>query len=107
NIRAGFEEFAIFELGKGHNQKMKDKDGLPEEFEMLSLVFASKNKSRKANGATYFEARRMLDYLAEELGVNLEYRTIAAEEPYPASKPFEHLRSAQIWAKDANTPLGM
>jgi len=105
NIRAGFVDFALFEMGKGHNQKMKDNSGLPVEFEMLSLVVASRDKSAKANGAPYFQARRLLDYLAAELGIDLEYRPIPDEEPYPVVKPFEHSRSAQVWAE--KIPLGM
>jgi phenylalanyl-tRNA synthetase beta chain len=108
NIRAGFDEFAIFEIGKGHNQQMREKDsGLPAEFEMLCLVTASKNKSHKANGAPFYEARKLLDYLASELGVEIEYRPIPKEEPYQAAKPFDHSRSAQVWEARSNTPLGM
>ena len=107
NIRAGFDEFAIFEIGKGHNQKMKDKTGLPIEFEMLALVAASKTKSLKNNGAPFYQARAILDYLAAELGIRLDYRAIAEEEPYPVTKPFNHQRSAQVWEAESNTPLGM
>ena len=107
NIRAGFKEFAIFEIGKGHNQKMKDKDKLPIEFQMLSLVFASSQKSTKTNGSPFYQARATLDYLARELGISLEYGPIPAEEPYPVVKPFDHQRSAQVWEGITNTPLGM
>lgn len=105
NIRAGFANFALFEMGKGHNQKMTDKTGLPVEFEMLSLVIASKDKPAKESGAPYFQARQLLDFLASELGISLEYRPIPKEEPYPAAKPFDHKRSAQVWA--GKVPLGM
>jgi phenylalanyl-tRNA synthetase beta chain len=107
NIRAGYEEFALFELGKGHNQKMKDKAGLPVEFEMLSLVYASKGKSIKTNGSALFAAKATLDYLASELGIELEYRPIKDEEPYPVVKPFDHTRSASVWVKGAEIALGM
>lgn len=107
NIRAGFGEFALFEIGKGHNQKMKDKDGLPVEFEMLSLVSASRTKSVKNSGAPYYQARSSLDYLAAELGISLVYRPISKEEDYPAAKPFDHQRSAQVWDAGSKVPLGM
>jgi phenylalanyl-tRNA synthetase beta subunit len=107
NVRSGLDEFALFEIGLGHNQKMKDKSGLPEEFQMLSVVFASKLKSSKAEGSPYYQARQMLDYLADKLGVNLEYKPIAKEEPYPVTKPFDHSRSAQVWDFATKTPLGM
>ncbi len=105
NIRAGFGDFALFELGKGHNQKMKDKAGLPAEFEMLSLVAASQTKTTKVNGAPFYQVRKLLDYLAAELGLSLDYRPTPKEEPYPAAKPFDHARSAQVWS--GKIPLGM
>ena len=105
NIRAGFSEFALFELGKGHNQQMEDKQGLPVEFEMLSLVFASSEKTVKNYGSPLFEAKIILEYLTTELGIELEYRPIPKEESYPVTKPFDHTRSAQIWV--GQTALGM
>jgi phenylalanyl-tRNA synthetase beta chain len=109
NVRAGFDEFAIFETGKGHNKTMKDKrePELPMEFEMLSAVVSSTKKSSKINGSPYFEARRILDYLASELGISLDYRPIPKEEAFPVAKPFDHTRSAQVWNKATNSPLGM
>lgn len=105
NIKAGYDRFALYEIGKGHNQKMKDKDGLPIEFEMLSVVTTSKNASY--GGAAFYKARNILDYLAKELGINLNYRPIAAEEPYPVSKPFDYTRSAQVWDQTGKISLGM
>jgi phenylalanyl-tRNA synthetase beta chain len=105
NIKAGLNEFALFEIGKGHNQKMKDKQGLPEEFEMLSLVFCSRTRAEKTDGASYYQARQQLDYLASQLGIKISYRPIKAEEPFPVTKPFNHKRSAQVWAGE--TALGM
>ncbi|MBX4190745.1 phenylalanine--tRNA ligase subunit beta [Candidatus Saccharibacteria bacterium] len=109
NIRAGFDEFALFEIGKGHNKKMKDPNepDIPMEFEMLSLVAASKDKSLKNNGSPLYQARVVLNYLAAELGIELEYRSIKQEEPYPVTKPFEHNRSAQVWEPKSKMPLGM
>jgi phenylalanyl-tRNA synthetase beta chain len=109
NIRAGFDEFALFEIGKGHNKTMKDasEPDLPMEFEMLSLVVSSKPKSSKKNGAPYFQARKILDFLAQELGITFEYRPIKQPEPYQAAKPFDFSRSAQVWDAVTNTPIGM
>ncbi len=109
NYRAGFKEFAIFELGKGHNKQMKDPvdKGLPMEFEMLSLAAASGLKSLKQNGAPFYQAKLLLDYLAGELGTYFTYKSILKEEPYAAAKPFDHQRSAQVWSADGKLPLGM
>ncbi|HET6864070.1 MAG TPA: phenylalanine--tRNA ligase subunit beta [Candidatus Saccharimonadales bacterium] len=108
NQRAGFKEFALFELGLGRNQKMKDPGTkLPVEFPMLSLVYASSLKSAKNNGAAYYQAKKTLAYLLHELDIKPDYRPIPAEEVYPVVKPFDHTRSSQVWDKKTNAPLGM
>ncbi len=109
NIKLGFDEFAIFEINKGHNKLMKDaKDkNLPKEFQMLSLVFASSNKSPRQNGAPLYQAKALLGYLAKELGLELEYKAIPKEEEYSVVKPFDHERSAQVRDARTKTPLGM
>ena len=109
NIKGGFDEFGLFEIGKGHNKKMKDEKekNLPKEFEMLSVVVASKLKSPKNNGASYYQARVILDYLAHELNIDLDYRPIPSKEDYQVAQPFDHERSASVWDKQTKIPLGM
>jgi phenylalanyl-tRNA synthetase beta chain len=109
NFRNGYKEFAIYEIGKGHNKKMKEQHekDLPKEFEMLSLAVTSGHKDAKQNGAPYYQAKAMLDYLAKELGTSFVYKPLAKEEPYPVSKPFDYQRSAQVWDDQAKMPLGM
>ena len=108
NTRAGFDEFALFEIGKGHNrQHQADGDEkVPAEFQMLALAVTARGKSAKTNGSPYFQARRLLDYLAKELGIDLEYRPFKAEESYPVMRPYDHERSAQVWDKATDQPLG-
>jgi phenylalanyl-tRNA synthetase beta chain len=107
NIKAGYDEFALYEIGKGHNlAHAVDDDGLPMEFEMLDLVYARSGKVKKA-GAAYYEARKFLTDVAAAFGVDLEFRPIGAEENYPVAKPYDHSRSAQVWAKGTDIPLGM
>ncbi len=105
NIKAGYDRFALYEIGKGHNQKMKDNDGLPQEFEMLSLVTASDKAAY--GGAAFYQARSILDYLSQKLGIGMYYRPIDKEENYPVAKPFDPGRSAQIWDSTGKIPLGM
>ncbi len=109
NIKAGFDEFCLFEINKGHNKLMKDKSepALPKEFQMLALVVSSSERSPKGNGSAFFGARYILDYLAKKLGIKLQYRLIAAEEPYQVSKPFDHQRAAQVWDVTGKVPLGI
>jgi len=107
NIKAGYDEFALFELGKGHNlQHATDDNGLPMEFEMLDLVYARSDKHTKP-GAAFYEARTFLTNLATELGVELEFRPIEGEEDYPVAKPYDHKRSAKVFVHGTDLPLGM
>lgn len=66
NIKAGFADFVLFELGKAH-VKGKETDGLPDEFERLALVVASKNKQSKP---AFYSARKYLVETLESLGIN-------------------------------------
>jgi phenylalanyl-tRNA synthetase beta chain len=106
NIKAGYDEFALFEIGKGHNlQHATDDDGLPMEFEMLDVVYA--NSAQPTDGAAFYKVRRLLTSLAADCGVALEFRPIAKEEDYPVVKPYDHMRSAQVFVKGTDMPLGM
>jgi phenylalanyl-tRNA synthetase beta chain len=107
NIKAGYDELALFELGKGHNlAHASSDDGLPAEFAMLDLIYACADKQAKS-GAAFYEARAFLTILAEHFGLELEYRPIAAEESYPVVKPYDHTRSAQVFVKGTDLALGM
>lgn len=106
NIKAGYDEFALFELNKAHNKLHADDDeGLPTEFNMLSLVYASNDKLKKT-GAAFYEVRKYLDYLAEKLGVALSYEPVK-ELDYPAFKPFDMSRTAMVKVKDTDVVLGL
>jgi phenylalanyl-tRNA synthetase beta chain len=107
NVKAGYDEFALFEMGKAHNVQHVDKtEGLPMEFDMLDLVYASNGKSGKP-GAAFYEARKFLIALAADFGISLEFRPFAAEEDYPVVKPYDYARSAQIFVKGTDLALGM
>ncbi len=60
NIKAGYDRFALFELGKVHGKSETDDDGLPKEFERLGLVIAADPKAaaRFYSGAPYYAARK-------------------------------------------------
>lgn len=107
NLKAGYDQFALFEIGKGHNlQHATDDDGLPMEFEMLDVVYAAADKATRP-GAAFYEARALLIYLAHEFGVDLEFRPIENEEDYPVAKPYDHTRSAKVFVRGTDLPLGM
>lgn len=107
NIKAGYDQFALFEMGKGHNlAHATDDDGLPIEFEMLDLVYAASNKAAKP-GAAFYEARRQLVYLLNQFGITPEFRPIDTEEDYVVAKPYDHTRSAKVFVMGTELPLGM
>ncbi len=107
NSKAGYGEFALFEIGKGHNlQQFSDDNTLPTEFEMLDVVYARADKSTKT-GAAFYEARKFLTRLANHFGLQLDYRPLEIEEEYQVAKPYDHTRSAQVWVKDTEIALGM
>ncbi|HUD10680.1 MAG TPA: phenylalanine--tRNA ligase subunit beta [Candidatus Saccharimonadales bacterium] len=107
NIKAGYDRFVLFEIGKGHNLQHKDDDeGLPSEFEMLELVVAASDSVKK-NSAAFYVARKYLINLAAAFNIQLEFRPFEKEEDYPVVKPYDHTRSAQIFVKSTGIPLGM
>lgn len=71
NIKAGHDQFALFELGKVHSKDMLDGDDLPLELERLALVFASDDKTAKAKlaGAPYYQSRKYLVDLLAHFGL--------------------------------------
>lgn len=108
NIKAGYDEFVLFEIGKTHNAKrhLDDDEGLPREFKMLDVVYAAKSKN-KESGAAFYQAKRLLMQLSVDLGVALTVKAIEVEDEYPISKPFDHTRSAYIHVGDNDQVIGM
>lgn len=108
NIKAGHDDFALFEIGKTHNAKrhLDDDEGLPSEFKMLDVVYAARSQKGKS-GAAFYQAKRLLTQLAEDLGVALTCRPIVEEDEYPISKPFDSARSAYVHVGDDDQVIGL
>lgn len=105
NIKAGADEFTLFEINKTHNKiHPKDKEGLPGELEMLALVYANKKSS---GGAPFYKVRRYLDFVAQQLGLVFEYMPIDKKPDYPVTAPFDWKRSAYISEKTTGTLIGI
>jgi phenylalanyl-tRNA synthetase beta chain len=95
NIKLGYDKFALFEIGKGHDQEHKAKDGLPQEFELLSLVYTASSKTNPA-GSAYYLAKQYLSELTTELGIGLKF-TLVEELPNAAiAQPFAAGRAAMV-----------
>lgn len=93
NIKAGYDEFALFELSKAHGVEHKNSEGLPLEFEDLDFVYASKNDQP---GAAFYRARRFLDALASDLHLRLQYEPISENPQDPVADPYDLHRSARV-----------
>lgn len=97
NIKAGEDEFALFELGKSHiKEHIDEQDKLPVEYQHLSFIYANKNKIQ---GAPYFVASRYLEELLGPLGV--EFKLVEMKEDmfgskHPLCSPFQYGRTAGI-----------
>lgn len=98
NIKTGYNEFALFEIGKTHSVDHSDDDGLPQEFEFTGLVVASADKLKKT-GSAYYQARAYLEALVGHN--NLTFRPISPDmQDYPVVKPYDLQRSALVSEKD-------
>lgn len=105
NIKAGYDEFALFELGKTHSLDHKeDEEGLPGEFEFTVLVVAAADKLKKT-GSPYYQARK---YLTELSGVQLEFKPVGEDmQKYPVVQPYDLNRSALVSVKGSGEFLGI
>ncbi|MCA9326136.1 phenylalanine--tRNA ligase subunit beta [Candidatus Saccharibacteria bacterium] len=95
NIKAGHDEFVLFELGKGHVVHAKDQDQLPAEDNLTALVVAAADKLKKP-GAAYHQAQK---YLQNLLQVELTYKTVEPND-YDITKPYDLSRAAYVYAGD-------
>lgn len=95
NIKAGYDDFALFELNKAHVKGKNDEHGLPEEFERLALVVAkAKNK-----GAAYFTAKTYLTNLLNSFGISedkLTFTPFDSRQSKPIAAYYQTGRSAVI-----------
>jgi phenylalanyl-tRNA synthetase beta chain len=109
NIRAGFDRFALFEIGKAHNKQVLDPEdkNIPHEFERLALVFAAKEVG-KQSGAAYYQARKYLEFLLSQLGIldQVEFRPLQPDNYVGATKQgityYEPLRAASLHVGKVN-----
>ena len=98
NIKAGHDEFALFEMGRGHS-KMHGlgEDGLPEASQFTDIVYAAK---KPGAGAPFYTIRRLVEQLARDLGAELVFKPIEQELTLPVAAPFDQSRSALVETTD-------
>ncbi|MEI7632445.1 MAG: phenylalanine--tRNA ligase subunit beta [bacterium] len=106
NIRLGYESLAIYEMGRTHNKvDAVSKGEVPEEFNMLAFVYSKNGKS--TNGSAFFYAKKYLNFLANKLGLELDYEPIGEMPDFPVAKPFNPERSAFIHIAGTKHVLGI
>lgn len=78
NVKAGYDQFGVFEIGKAHTQRHTDTEsGLPLELDRLAFVFAADKKAqRKYSGAAYYQAQTYLMNLLAEFGLAAKVKIV-------------------------------
>ncbi|MEO5949710.1 MAG: phenylalanine--tRNA ligase subunit beta [Candidatus Saccharimonas sp.] len=99
DIKAGFDAFALFEIGKAHSKVVGlDDEGLPSEMELVDLVISRKQAT---DGAPYYHARHVAEFLLKELHIDAAYKPIdKTDDDNDAWAPFDLTRSALIESRD-------
>ncbi|MDO4781312.1 MAG: phenylalanine--tRNA ligase subunit beta [Candidatus Saccharibacteria bacterium] len=98
NIKAGHDEFALFEMGKGHiKMHGLGEDGLPDASQFTDLVYAAK---KPREGAPFYRVRRLIEQLGRDLGCEFVFKPIERELHFPVAAPFDHTRSALVETTD-------
>lgn len=94
NIKAGYDQFALFEMGKVHILGKNDESDLPQEFSRVALVYASK---KKTTAAAYYQARAYLMQLFTELGINdAQFEALNADDQDVAAHYYAPGRAATV-----------
>ena len=98
NIKAGHDEFALFEMGKGHSKMHgPGEDGLPEASQFTDIVYTAK---KPGAGAPFYTIRRLVEQLARDLGAEVVFKPIEEELTFPVTAPFDQSRSALVETTD-------
>jgi phenylalanyl-tRNA synthetase beta chain len=93
NIRLGFDEFVLFELGQDYAKDKIGADKLPKPVEPVAVIYAA---SKSDHGAAYFEAKYYLQELLTSLGVTtIDFEPFGISQHKTATY-YEPLRSADV-----------
>lgn len=98
NIKMGYSEFTLFEIGKGHNKTVVDDEtGIPDPVNNLEMVYASDESNE---GAAYFQMLKTVDYVLSQLGIKYKLEPFGDEDAstdHQSLAPFDSKRSAYIY----------
>ncbi|MCL2038022.1 phenylalanine--tRNA ligase subunit beta [Candidatus Saccharibacteria bacterium] len=91
NLRAGFGDFALFEINQIYRQELGlTEEKVPKYYNNLALILADKNSKKN-----FYDAKKYLAELGKKLGIEWTFREIDWELPNYESY-FEPKRSAAI-----------
>jgi phenylalanyl-tRNA synthetase beta chain len=94
NIKAGNEEFVLFEIGKTHSKDDVDSQtGLPFESNFLEIVYASRTAKP---GAAYYRMLKYVDELLGSLGIPYKLEAVKEKVGVQYEQPFAAERSAHV-----------
>jgi phenylalanyl-tRNA synthetase beta chain len=98
NSKAGYDQFALFEIGESHIIGHEDAEGLPIEFERLACVLAAGPKAQATlEGAAFYQARTYLMRALHTIGVEAVTLTpLNTDDADPASAYYQPGRAATI-----------
>lgn len=100
NVKQGYEKFAIFELNKVHPKTAGLTDeNVPVEIDNIALSVTS---AKDQAGAAFYEAKRILKYMTDDLGISLKLESIIDGQMPEVAIPFEARRSAIVLTEDGD-----
>jgi len=104
NSKKRYDSFTLYELNKTHSKSsgMTD-ENVPVEVDMFAAVCAT---STKSDETPYYTAKRLLDFVAEKLGLTLVYEPLETESEDAIAAPFELKRTAAVSDAATDTFFG-
>lgn len=104
NIKAGYQEFVLFELNKSHDRRYLDaaEESLPVEQERVAVVYAA---AKQPKVSAYYHAKLYLDYLAKQSGIEFDYKKTPYDENLGG--PFEPSRTAAVYVTGSRECVGV
>lgn len=105
NVKQGYSDFALFEINKAHPKTHGLTDeNVPNETNALALTVT---RQKGSDSAPYYQARRLLDYIAFSLGLEFDYTSMESDPGYPLTAPYEYRRSAMVTEKNSGVFIGV
>jgi phenylalanyl-tRNA synthetase beta chain len=104
NIKAGYSEFALFEINQVHNKDLVE-NNLPVEEYRVGFVYVADDKVSQGKAAAYYQARYYLERVLHSFGVEAIFEPAISKEPSmevgkAAIAPFDRNRAAYVRTKD-------